>query len=277
MKGREGSVLRFAANLSMLWREVPFLERFARAREAGFAAVEFLWPRGEDLEAVVEAVRASGLQVVLHNMDAGDIAAGERGYANDPARQEEWRERFLEALALARRLGCPRINCLVGNALPDLPRELQWAVVLENFRWALPRVQEAGVTLMVEALNPIESPRYLLHRTADSLALLRALGFPPQVKIQYDIYHMQRSEGNLIATIHEVFPHIGHIQIADPPGRHQPGTGEIAWGRVLGALESLGYAGYIGLEYVPLGGTEESLRWLPPGKRREAAVADLRL
>jgi len=269
--------LRFSANLSMLWREIPFLERFARARAAGFAAVEFLWPRGEDLDAVVAAVRASGLQVVLHNMDAGDIGAGERGYANDPDRQPEWRERFLEALELARRLGCPRINSLVGNARPDLPRELQWAVVLENFRWALPRAREAGVTLLVEALNPIENPRYLLHRTADSLRLLQALGFPPNLRIQYDIYHMQRSEGNLIATIREVFPYIGHVQIADPPGRHQPGTGEIAWARVLGALEALGYEGYVGLEYVPLGGTDESLAWLPREKRREATAADLRV
>ncbi len=270
-------MLRFAANLSMLWREVPFLERFARAREAGFAAVEFLWPRGEDLQDLVEVARVNGLQVVLHNMDAGDIAAGERGYTNDPARQEEWRERFLEALDLARRLGCPRVNCLVGNVLPDLPRELQWAVVFENFRWALPRAREAGVTLLVEALNPHENPRYLLHRTADSLNLLRALGFPPHLKIQYDVYHMQRSEGNLIATIREVFPHIGHVQIADPPGRHQPGTGEVAWKRVLGTLEDLGYEGYIGLEYVPLRGTEESLAWLPWEKRREATAADLRI
>lgn len=270
-------VLRFAANLSMLWREVPFLERFTRAREAGFEAVEFHWPRGEDLQAVVEAARASGLRVVLHNMDAGDMAAGERGYASDPDRQEEWRARFLEALDLARRLGCPRLNCLVGNARPDLPRELQWAVALENFRWALPRAQEAGVTLLLEALNPIENPRYLLHRTADSLHLLGALRFPPNLKIQYDIYHMQRSEGNLIATLREAFPHIGHVQIADPPGRHQPGTGEIAWARVLGALEALGYEGYIGLEYVPLGGTIESLEWLPPEKRREATTVDLRI
>ncbi|WP_376791727.1 hydroxypyruvate isomerase family protein [Thermoflexus sp.] len=270
-------MLRFAANLSMLWREVPFLERFARAREAGFIAVEFHWPRGEDLQAVVEAARGSGLQVVLHNMDAGDMAAGERGYANDPARQEEWRERFVEALRLARRLECPRINCLVGNALPDVPRELQWAVVLENLRWALPQAREANVILTLEALNPIENPRYLLHRTSESLHVLRALGFPPNLKIQYDIYHMQRSEGNLVATLREIFPYLGHVQIADPPGRHQPGTGEIAWARVLGTLEALGYEGYIGLEYVPLGGTEESLGWLPPERRQEATVADLRL
>lgn len=162
---------------------MPFLERFEGAREVSFEAIEFHWPRGESLEEVVKAARVSSLQVVLHNMDAGDMAAGERGYASLPDRQKEWRERFLEALDLAQRLQCPRINCLVGNARPDLPRELQWAVALEHFRWALPRAREAGVMLLVEALNPIENPRYLLHRTADSLHLLRALGFPHNLKI----------------------------------------------------------------------------------------------
>jgi hydroxypyruvate isomerase len=270
-------MLRFAANLSMLWRELRFTERFGRAGAAGFKAVEFQWPRGENLDEIVAARKAAGVEVVLHNMDAGDMARGDRGFANDPGRRSEWRECFLEALGLAARLECPRLNCLVGNRLPDIPVEAQVETVLDNLAWALPRAAAAGVTIMLEALNPWESPRYLLTRTADSFSLIQRLGFPPNLKIQYDVYHIQRSEGNLVATLRGYLPWVGHIQVADSPERHQPGTGEINWKRVFSTLEELGYQGYIGLEYNPPGPTEESFGWLPAEKRSAASVADLNL
>jgi len=269
-------MLRFSANLSMLWREVPFLERFQRAADAGFGAVEFLWPRGEGLDAVVRAKERAGLVVALHNMDAGDMPAGDRGYANDAARRDEWRAAFLQALELAERLGCTRLNCLVGNDLGTASRAAQLDVVRDNLAWALPHAEKVGVTLMLEALNTFESPRYLLACTADSLALIEKLN-SPWIKLQYDVYHMQRMEGNLIPTIKANVARIGHVQIADPPGRHQPGSGEINWRNVLVALEEAGYDGYIGLEYVPLGTTEESLAWLPRERRRVSGVTDLNL
>ncbi len=267
-------MLRFAANLSMLWREASFVDRFKRAADAGFGAVEFLWPRGEDLDKVVWAKEVAGVEVVLHNMDAGDMAAGDRGYANDPSRREEWCAAFLKALDLAKRLGCPRLNCLVGNDLGTLPREAQLECLRENLTWAIPLAADARVSLMLEALNAWENPRYLFTRTAEVLAFIEKLG-SPWVKYQYDIYHMQRMEGNLIPTIRAHVHQIGHVQIADPPKRHQPGTGEVAWRRVLQALEEAGYDGYIGLEYIPLGSTDDSLAWLPRERRKVSTAADL--
>jgi len=255
-------MLKFDANVSLLWREVPFVERFQKAKDAGFDTVEFLWPHGEDLDAIASAIRRLGLGVALHNMDGGSMASGERGYANDPARVTEWRGMFEKALALAERVHCSRLNCLPGNTLPHLSQEAQLNQIVENFRWALPQAERQGVTLLIEPLNTFDSPAYPYGRTRDGLALIQRLD-SPAVRLQYDVYHMTQMEGNVPQTIRAHAGEIAHIQIADDPGRHEPGTGRIDWRQVFGAIEESGYGGFVGLEYNPLGSADDSLGWLP--------------
>jgi hydroxypyruvate isomerase len=269
-------MLNFDVNVSMLWRELPFVERLQRAKDAGFDTVEFLWPRGEDLDAIAGTIKRLSLRVALHNMDGGDMAKGERGYANDPARRDEWRQMFEAALTLAGRVGCRRLNCLPGNDLSTLPREAQLAAIVENFRWALSSAAKQGVTLLIEPLNTFDSPNYPYGHTVDGLALIRTLD-SPWVRLQYDVYHMERMEGRVAETIRAHVSDIAHIQIADNPGRHEPGTGQIDWRQIFGAIETSGYDGYIGLEYVAATTAEESLRWLPPDKRNMCTTSELNL
>lgn len=268
-------MLRWCANLSMLFRELPFPQRFQAARQAGFQAVEFWWP-GEELQAVSAAREASGLAVAMHNMDAGDMAAGERGFASRPDRRDWWRVRAELGLELAARLGCRRMNVLAGNRLPDLPPEEMKECLVENLRQLLPAAREAGVTLLLEPLNPRENPRYLLPTVGDAVEILEAVG-EDGLALQLDLYHAAHTEGDLVEAIGTHFGHIGHLQLADYPGRHQPGTGQVRWRRVLGELERRAYGGYVGLEYTPLGSTEESLGWLPREKRGSCAVEELQL
>ncbi len=270
-------MLRFSANVSMLWRELPLVERFLKAKEAGFDAVEFLWPRGENLGEVVKTINDLNLHVALHNMDSGDMAHGDRGYANDPARKNEWRQMFEAAVEFAKRVGCTRINCLAGNDLGYMPREEQLEVVYENYQWALPIAEKNGVTICVEPLNTFDTPRYLWPYTADGIAFLRRVN-SPWLRLQYDVYHMQLMEGHAAATIKQHVRDIGHIQIADVPGRHEPGTGgAINWHEVFSAIELSGYNGYIGLEYLPSATPEESFKWLPAGKRKSCTTSELHI
>ena len=269
--------MRFSANISILFKEVPFLERFGRAREAGFSAVEFWWPSGEDLGEVEAAIGDAGLTVALFNFDAGDMPGGERGLVGDPERVDQFRENVPVALGLARRLGCRRMNVLVGHEKAGMGRTEQLALARENVAFAADRAGEAGVTVVVEAVNTFENGPYLLYTTGQAVEFVKSVG--RNVKIQHDLYHMQRMEGNLVATLREHIEHIGHVQIADSPGRGQPGTGEIHYPYVLAELENLGYGGYVGLEYNPAGGTtEESFGWLPEQLRGgDVAVSDLKL
>ncbi len=269
-------MLRFDLNISILLKEVPFLERFERAASLGFGAVEFWWPGDENLAAIEKLVRATGLKVVLMNFDAGNMAAGERGFLNDASRQEWFRARVPRAIEFAVQVGCPRLNALVGNMMPGESREAQMELVRENLAWTADYAATAGLGVVVEALNSFENPRYLLTNTRETLKLLAEVN-RPNLKYQYDIYHMQRMEGNLIATLREHIGQIGHIQVADAPERHEPGTGEIHYSHVLAALDTLGYQGYVGLEYNPLTSSEESFAWLPADRRKDAAVSDLRL
>jgi hydroxypyruvate isomerase len=268
--------MRFSANVSILFKEVPFLDRFGRAAEAGFSAVEFWWPSDENPEAVERAVKGAGLEVALFNFDAGDMAAGDRGLVSDPERQQLFRENVPIALDLARALGCERMNVLVGHEIPGLDREEQLALARENVRFAAEKAEAAGVTVMVEAVNTFENGPYLLYTTEQAVEFVERVG-RENVRIQHDFYHMQRMEGNLVANLREHFDHIGHVQIADSPGRGEPGTGEIHYPYVLAALEGLGYDGYVGLEYNPTTETtEESLKWLPKEVRgRDVGVSDL--
>jgi len=270
-------MLRFDLNISILLKEVPFLERFERAASLGFGAVEFWWPGNENLAAIAKQVQTTGLKVALINFDGGSIADGERGFLNDTSRQQEFRSHVPQALEFAAQIGCPQLNALVGNIIPGKDREVQMDLVRENLVWTADHAAEAGLGVVVEALNSFENSRYLLTNTRETLRLLAEVN-RPNLKYQYDIYHMQRMEGNIIATLRKYIGKIGHIQLADSPERHEPGTGEIHYAHVLAALDALGYQGYVGLEYNPTTSSEASFAWLPSNHRGEAAVvSDLRL
>lgn len=269
-------MLRFDLNISILLKEFPFLERFAHAARLGFGAVEFWWPAGEDLTAVAEQVSIHKLNVALMNFDAGNMAAGERGFLNDPRKRDQLRTHVPLALEFAARIGCPQLNALVGNTIADISRAAQLECVQENLAWIADAAAASGLGVVVEALNSFENTRYLLTNTQETLKLLQEVN-RPNLKFQYDYYHMQRMEGNLIATVREHIGQIGHIQIADSPDRHEPGTGEIHYAHVLVALEATGYQGYVGLEYNPSTTSEASLAWLPQAFRREGTANDLRL
>jgi hydroxypyruvate isomerase len=270
--------MRFSANVSILFKEVPFLDRFGSAAEAGFSAVEFWWPSDEDPGEVEKAVKDAGVEVALFNFDAGDMAAGDRGLAGDPERQRQFRDNVPVALDLARSLGCKRMNALVGHEIPGMDRDEQLALARENVRFAAAQAEAADVTVMVEAINTFENGPYLLYTTEQAVEFVESVG-RENVRIQHDFYHMQRMEGDLVANLREHFAWIGHVQIADSPGRGEPGTGEIHYPFVLGELERLGYEGYVGLEYNPQAETTgESLAWLPGELRGgDVSVSDLRL
>lgn len=271
--------MRFSVNVSILFKEVPFLERFARVSEAGFGAVEFWWPGAEvdGLDEVTEAVKEAGVSVALMNFSAGDMAAGDRGLAGDPERAGEFRENVPVALELARSVGCRRMNILVGHETPGMSREEQLALARESVGFAADEARASGIEVVVEAVNTFENGPYLVRTTEQAAEFVRSVG-RGNLMIQHDLYHMQRMEGNLVANLREYIGVIGHVQVADSPGRGQPGTGEIHYPHVLAALENLGYSGYVGLEYNPVGSTEESFDWLPEeGRDGEIAVSDLKL
>lgn len=252
---------RFAANLTMLFTEYPVLERFEQARAAGFDGVELLFPYDEDPAALEDALGRSGLEWVLFNLPAGDFPAGQRGLANDPRRVAEFQAGVAQGLALAQRIGVQRLNCLLGITLPDVPIEQQWATVVENLRYAAEQAERAGVTQLIEPLNTIDSPGFMLSTTQQGLELLERVGHP-NLKLQYDVYHAQRMEGNITATLRAHLADIGHIQIADSPARNQPGTGELNYPFIFDTLDELGYDGWVSLEYRPAPNTLASLGWL---------------
>ena len=270
-------MIRYTINLSLTLREVSsFYERFQRAADLGFRAVEFSSPFSFDIEQVVQASKDAGVQVVQFNVADGNMAAGERGYASLPNRREDWRADMVKGIELGQRLGVRQINSLAGVVIPGMARKEQIAVLLDNLRWAVPRLERAGFHMQLEALNPYDNPGYLLTKSAEVMGVLQELG-SPWVKFQYDVYHMQRVEGELVNTMRNLLPSIGHIQIADNPGRHQPGTGEINYQYVLKAIEDMGYTGYVGLEYVADPNAADSLGWLPKDKRVQSTAADLKL
>ena len=270
--------MRFCPNLSMLFREVDFVDRFDRAASAGFSAVEFWWPSGEDLDGVQAAIRDSGLGVALFNFDAGDMPSGDRGLVSDPARREEFRENVPVALEMARSVGCRRVNALVGLELEGMDPDEQLDLARDNVGWAADRARQHGIEVMIEAVNTFENGPYLLATTGAAADFLERVG-RENVKLQYDAYHMQRMEGNVVATLRDRIGRIGHIQVADSPDRGEPGTGELNYRYIFAALADLPYDGWIGLEYKPTGETtEESFRWLPQENRGgDVQVEDLNL
>lgn len=266
--------VRFHPNISILYPDVSFREGIERAFTAGFGSCEFWWPLGGQLDTVVAAIHDTGLAVELFNFYAGNLAQGDRGFLSDPDRQELFRQNVPVALGLARRIGATKLNALVGHRLTSLPLEEQIALARENIRWSADRAAQIGATILIEAVNTFENGPYLLPTTAEVARFIEGVG-RPNVKIQYDVYHMQRMEGNLVSTLEAHIAEIGHIQIADAPERSQPGTGEINFPYVLRAVARLGYAGSIGLEYRPLhASTEESMAWLPRHLRAESLSVD---
>src|SRR5918993_224458 len=252
---------KFAANLSMLFTEHPFLERFERAKAAGFRAVEFLFPYEYEIAAIARELRRNELEQVLFNLPAGNFATGDRGMANDPTRTEEFRAGVEEALKIANELRCGRLNCLAGLWLSDVPEATQTATLVENLRFAADAARSAGVLQVVEPLNAFDAPGYFLPTPESGFAVVERAEHP-NLRLQYDVYHAQRMSGNLAATIAARIDLIGHVQIADSPARNEPGTGEINYPFVLQALDDAGYDGWVSLEYRPRHTTESSLRWL---------------
>lgn len=255
------AVPQFSANLSMLFTEVPLLERFGRAARAGFTAVELQFPYEQPAAVLREELVRHGLSMVLHNLPAGDWAAGDRGIAADPGRVAEFRAGVARALEYATTLQVPRLNCLAGKLPPGVSEANARATLVMNLRHAAAALHEAGLTLLIEPINRFDVPGFVLQRSDDALALMDEVG-APNLKLQYDVYHQQRTEGELAATIERLLPRIGHIQVADNPGRHEPGTGEIHWPYLLAHLDRIGYGGHVGCEYKPAAGTEAGLGWM---------------
>ena len=254
-------VPRFAANLSFLFPELAFLERFAAARAAGFRAVEYHQPYGFDPIELRERLAAHGLTQVLFNLPMGDPARGDFGLASLPGREAEFRDGVREAIRYALALDCPQLNVIAGVVPPGLDRAEAQATLIANLRWAAAELQLAGIRLLLEPINDRDVPGFLVTTSDQAIALLDAVA-STNLFLQYDCYHMQRMEGDLCATIERLLPRIAHIQFADNPGRHEPGTGEIAYAHVFAHLDRIGYRGWIGAEYRPSRpDTRETLGW----------------
>ena len=252
---------KFAANLTMLFSDIPFLERFAAARLAGFTAVEYLFPYDYPAEQIKEQLSTNGLRQVLFNLPCGNWGAGERGLAASPDRVEEFRVGVSQAIAYAQVLGVPRLNCLAGKRVSGYSDEEHRNTLVSNVRFASEALEGAKLVLVIEAINHFDIPGFFLNRTEQVAHLIEAVKMP-NVFIQYDVYHAQREEGELTATLRQYQKMIGHIQIADNPGRHQPGTGEINYPFLFQEIDRLGYTGFIGLEYIPEPNTLTSLAWV---------------
>jgi hydroxypyruvate isomerase len=253
------SLPRFSANLEFLFQELPFLERFDAAGASGFTTVEYMFPYAQDVGLVARTLQTNNLRLDLFNLPAGDFAAGERGIAVDPSRVDEFARGVDDAVRIAGELGCSKINCLVGRSLPDHDFDQQYHCLVDNLRLAQDRLATEQLSLQVELLTPIETPGFFL----DNLDLVeRLLADVPGLRFQCDLYHVQRTRGDLIGTLRRFAPSIGHVQIADAPERHEPGTGEINYRRVLQEIDAIGYSGRIGLEYKPSGATTHSFDWV---------------
>lgn len=252
---------KFAANLTMLFNEVPFLERFAAAKAAGFEAVEYLFPYAYDKNELAGLLKTHGLKQVLHNLPAGNWDAGERGIACRPDRVEEFRAGVDKAIDYATALGCPQVNCLAGKVPAGVTREQAHATFVANLKFAADKLKAAGLKLLIEPINSYDIPGFFLNYTAQAAAILDEVG-SDNLYIQYDLYHAQRMEGELAATAQKYLPRIAHIQLADNPGRNEPGTGEMNYPFLFRHLDAIGYTGWIGCEYKPKTTTVEGLGWM---------------
>ncbi len=256
----------FAANLTFLWTEHPFLDRFEHAARAGFRGVEFHFPYDLDPYAIRTRLDVFKLTPVLHNLPIGDTSKGEFGLACVPGREADFKLHVAAAIEYALKLGALRCNCLVGNVADGVDRQEVEAVLIHNLRYAGREFAKADLALMVEPLNNIDMPRFALTTAAKTIAILDQVGLE-NVKLQYDCYHMHRMGDDIATVLPKLlqFPaHIGHIQFADAPGRHEPGTGAIAFAALFLQLDRLGYGGWVAAEYRPSGATNDSLGWFKP-------------
>ncbi len=253
---------RFAANLSLMYGEHGFFDRFAAARADGFDAVEILFPYEHAPQLLADLLKAHGLQQVLFNASPGEWAAGERGLACLPGREGEFQNTIVQALDYAQALACPRVHVMAG--LAPAHGDLQTTCV-RNLAWAAQRAADVGVDLLIEPINPRDMPGYFLHRQAHAHALVMEVA-APNLKVQMDLYHCQIVEGDLAMKLRQYLPtgRVGHMQIAGVPERHEPDGGELNYPYLLALIDSLGYSGHIGCEYRPRAGTSAGLGWLAP-------------
>lgn len=252
---------KFAANLTMLFNETPFMERFSRAKLGGFTAVEFLFPYAFTAQDIKAQLDNNGLQLVLHNLPAGDWEAGERGIACHPDRVDEFKAGVGKAIEYAQILGVAQLNCLAGKTPLGLDAQLVRNTFVSNLKYAAAELKKAGLKLLIEPINTFDIPGFYLSNTQQAIDILDEVG-ADNAFLQYDIYHAQRMEGELASTIQKFLPRIAHIQLADNPGRNEPGTGEINYGYLFKLLDRIAYPGWIGCEYKPLTNTEDGLTWL---------------
>ncbi len=251
---------KFAANLTMLYNEVDFLDRFAAAARDGFKGVEYLFPYAYPKEQLAEKLKQNGLTQVLHNLPAGDWAKGERGIACHPDRVDEFKKGVAQAIEYATALGCKQVNCLAGIAPQGVDAAKVHATFVSNLKYAAAELEKAGIKLLIESINTYDIPGFFLSTTKQTLAILDEVG-SKNLYYQYDIYHMQRMEGELAKTIEANLPRIAHLQLADNPGRNEPGTGEINYGFLFDFIDRIGYQGWIGCEYKPKNETVAGLGW----------------
>jgi hydroxypyruvate isomerase len=251
---------RFAANLSMMFNEVAFLDRFAAARRAGFEGVEFLFPYDFPAAELRERLRGEGLTQALFNLPPGNWANGERGMACLPGRQKEFREALKRGLEYASALECRLLHCMAGLVPADVSQGTAAAVYAANLAWAAEQASAAGVRLVIEPINHRDMPGYFLNTQAQGAAVIEAIG-PDRLGLQFDVYHVQITEGDITKRMERHMPIIAHMQIADVPTRNEPGTGEIGWRYVLQRMDELGYQGWVGCEYRPAGETVAGLAW----------------
>lgn len=257
---------RFSANLSFLFNDVEFIERFGRAAAAGFKGVEYMFPYAWDAAELARRLHDAQLVQVLHNLPAGDWEAGERGIACIPGREAEFRAGVEKGIEYARTLGCGQLNCLAGVAPAGVPDTEVRATFRENLHHAARRLGENGIRLLIEPINSrVDIPGFWLDTSQKALVLMDEMR-EQNLWLQFDIYHAQIMEGDLARRIETGLPRIAHFQIADNPGRHEPGTGEINYPYLFGLLDRLGYKGWVGCEYRPLAGTEEGLGWMPASR-----------
>ena len=257
---------RFCANLTLLYNEHDFLERFGAAARAGFKGVEYLFPYDYNKHQLAELLNRHNLKQVLHNLPAGDWAKGERGIACLPDRVNEFQASVEKAIDYASALGCTQVNCLAGLAPAGVAQEKLRETFVANLKFAAPKFKAAGIKLLIEPINSIRDMRgFYLNHTQQALDIIREVndnGSSDNLFVQYDIYHMQIMEGDLAATIEKNIKMIPHMQLADNPGRHEPGTGEINYAFLFDFIDKLGYSGWIGCEYKPLTNTDAGVGWV---------------
>lgn len=254
-------MIKLAANLSMMFPDLPFLDRFGAAAAAGFKGVEYLFPYDEPAARIRAELDEHGLEQVLFNTPAGDWAAGDRGTGANPDRVAECREGIDRAVYYAVALGCRQIHLMAGIRPPAHDLETCVETFIGNLQYAADAAAPRGVNILVEAINSrVDMPGYVVDRSAQALDIIGRAG-RPNIRFQYDIYHMQIMEGDLARSIERLLGHIAHIQLADNPGRHEPGTGEINYARLLPMIDALGYSGWVGCEYRPAGETVAGLAW----------------